>query len=248
MAALEPSPVLEKTVRVLNAVFGFAGIPYWLSFGGLYAIVKNRGVIPDADFDVCCLHGADWERLRRAFENRGYRMSKAIVSDLDGSALYCGYNHPQFAHVCVSFWYRSHGMRWFCHDQHKELSGVGVPPSGYYFKGVPAGDVEDELFFRQVEWPGLDGSVKVRVPLFAGRMLDCLYPWWAYQHQKYNVHNNEVQEEKLASVYHGGAVSRHMVHLSSMADWGNEELVQSELEMGERKWRAEVKKWQKSFR
>jgi len=278
---LWPCDRLEKTLRIMKACLGFAGIPWWMSFGGLYALVKNRGIIPDGDLDLCCMYGTDYTRLVKSLEGRGYRMSKCLVNDTDPSqALYCGFNHLESGndcpkchgalgalpdgshckacggsgksgpiHICLSFWFPHSGKRWYCHDQNKEVHGVGVPPSGYFFKGVPAEVVEDELFFRYVEWPGINGEVKVRVPMLAGTMLDNLYPFWPYKWQRYNVDAvHTIEDEKLSSVFKGGATSRFKVHVDSMAQWENAQHVSGELEKAGKAYRAEVKKWQKSFK
>jgi len=240
---LVPCDRLEKTLRVLHAVLGVAGVKYWLGFGGLYGLIRNNGVIPDADLDICTLYGTDYKRILKAFASRHYVPAKVVLDDTNlNQALYVSLNHPEYVHICLSFWIERHGIRWYCHDEKKELTGPGVPPSGYWFKGVDARLVNDPQGFKSVEWPGLSAAVKIRVPLEAGSLLDQMYIGWPYKWQRYNVENHEVQEDKMMSYYEGGAISRYMVHLKSVADFDSPGIYEPALEEGLRLWKVRRKK------
>jgi len=253
MGCLKPSPMLERTVKMINEVFGFAGVQYWLSFGGLFGIVKNDGIIPDGDFDICVRYGEDWKRIVRAFDSWGMKLSKGIVNDVDKSnMLYCGFNYSgaqkKFAHICLSFWYPANGKRWYCHDQKMEMQPgqVGVPPSGYWFKGVPEHIVDDRSLFKMVEWPGLDGAIKVNVPIMAGTLLDTTYIGWAYKFQRYNVKGNKPEPDKMQSYYRSGAISPDMVHLKSVADFGRKSVYEQAHAEGKAKWDRKLKEVSKT--
>ncbi len=244
--SVSPGRGIEIVLRVLPQAFNYSGVPYWLCFGGLWALVRNSGIIPDGDFDVCTYYGHDYQRIEKAF--RGvpghYVMTKAIVDNTDHSkALYCAYSSQEgYPHICLSFWYLHDGIRYYCHDQHHEVEGVGIPRSGYFFRGIPAYAVEDDPNnFRTVEWPGINQQYKIRVPRAAGVVLDNLYPDWAFKKQHYEVKPGVIEEDKMVSYHKGGAISPYAVHVSSMADWNNEGHVKQELVKSRAAWLIRLK-------
>lgn len=217
-----PSDGLKKSLAIINEVFsGIPGTPYWLSFGGLWAIVRNSGVIPDDDLDICVRYPADFEAIVRGFKSYGYQLKKAILNDVDtGQVLYCGFDRPDLLHICISFWIEKHGKLWWCHDENNDLLNpgeIGVPKSGYYFKGCPKEIIDQDLAFKKVEWPGLRGDNRVSVPIDAGELLDYCYPGWAYKWQRFDPSIGQTGES--VSYYNGKAVSKNMVHLDSIADF-----------------------------
>lgn len=245
--AMAPGPALQSTVSLINAVMRCSNtgwnersVPYWLCFGALWGIVMNRGVVPDGDLDLCTYYGQDWKFIRHGFESRGYKCSKVLLNDVDReSALYMGFepHDHSMPHICLSFWYLHDGIRYYCHDQHHEVHGEGVPAHGYSFKGVPDVLVDPgRENWSMVEWPGISGSVKVRVPTSPGGILDALYPAWAYRKQRYNPKDHQVIDEKCTSVYHGGAISRWMVHVDSMRQWDDAKHVGDQLKDGRARW------------
>lgn len=244
---LKPGKEIENTIRIINQTMNYASIPYWLCFGGLYALVKNNGVIPDGDFDLCTYYGMDYKRIEKAFKGSPgrYNMSKAIVDDTNQDrALYCSFSSEVgLPHLCLSFWYPHEDKMYYCHDQRHEVTGVGVPKSGYFFRGVPSVMLENkEENFRMAEWPGIEQSAKIRVPRFPGLILDSMYPDWAYKKQMYEVRTGApVNEEKLGSYHRGGAISPFAVHVQSMNDWGNPPMVKTELENSKKAWDIRIK-------
>lgn len=243
---LGPGRNLEIALRIIPQAFNYATVPYWLCFGGLWALIRNNGVIPDGDFDLCTYYGHDFRRIEKAF--RGvpgrYVMTKAIVDDTNqDKALYCAYSSQEgYPHICLSFWYLHNGIRYYCHDQHHEVEGVGVPKSGYFFRGIPAYAVDDiPNNFRTVEWPGVNQQFKIRVPRAAVVILDNLYPDWAYKKQHYEVKPGVIQEDKMVSYHRGGAISPYAVHVQSMNTWKNEGHVKQELEKSKEKWLIRLK-------
>jgi len=241
--ALEPGKLLENAIRTIDTAFRYAGVHYWLHFGALYGMALRDGTIPDADFDCCVYYGSDWMKIVKSFESYGYTMSKAIVNDTDSNnIMYCGFNKPEWPHVCVSFWYLHDGIRYYCHDTHHELKPgeIGIPASGYYFKGFPDFFVSDKSMFKRVEWPGINQSFKVSVPVFP--LLDYMYPGWPFVRQKYTINKNQIEHDKMCSIRAAGAISPHMVHLTSMRQWNDTEYIKSELRKGEDRWRQEIKK------
>jgi hypothetical protein len=237
-----PSDILEKTIKVITLAFRTAGIDYWLGFGGLWGLVQNGGVIPDDDLDFCTFYGANWKRLKQVLESRGYTMTKALQNDADPeNVLYMGFNKKDWPHICVSFWYPHNGIRYYCHDQNFEVTNgsVGVPASGYYFKGIPESCLQE---FRYVEWPGIVQNVKVRVPRFPGAILDHCYPDWGYIKQRYTIsHEHQIDPDKTISVFKGGAVSPYMVHVKSMHQWSDSRYINQQIEAGRQKWLNRLK-------
>jgi hypothetical protein len=251
---VKPCKGLQNSIRIIQQVFRLSGEKYWLSFGGLFGIVMRDGIIPDSDLDICTYYGANWQRIKKTFERCGYRFIKALRSDTDPEqVLYCSFedNHSGFGgdkdnhmpHICLSFWYPHGDKYYYCHDQCFEVkSGIDVPKSGYFFRGVPKDLADRPEYFREVEWPGINGQYKVSVPRFPGAMLDYLYPDWAYLQQRYNVgRDHKIDLSRCDSVYHGGAVGRYAVHVKSMADWKNAAHVEAELKKSEKKYWLRLK-------
>lgn len=240
---LEPCAALESALRIADHSFRFSGSPYWLSFGGLWGIVRNEGTIPDHDLDFCTYYGQDYRKIQAAFKSRGYEMTKVLVSDTDkDKAVYASLSSTKgLPHICLSFWYLHDGVRYYCHDQKHEVEGVGVPKSGYWFRGVPANLVEENRI-RYVEWPGVNQQYKVRVPRFAGAVLDHLYIDWAYQKQRHEIgQDRQVLRDRCKSYHKGGATSPYEVHVASMGQWSDQKHIEAELEKSKAAWEVKLK-------
>jgi len=244
---VKPSKELESAIRIINQTMNYASVPYWLAFGGLYALIKNNGVIPDGDFDLCTYYGQDYRRIEKSFKGcpGRYIMTKALVDDTrQDYALYCSFSSEiGFPHICLSFWYPHNGIYYYCHDQHHEVTGVGFPKSGYHFRGVPGTFIENvPENFRMAEWPGVVQTAKIRVPRFPGIVLDNMYPDWAYKTQRYEVRTGApVNEEKLGSYHKGGAISPYALEIKSMADFNNAGLISKQLEKSRAAWSIRLK-------
>ena len=241
---IKPSKELQRTIEIINRVFDNAGYQYWLCFGGLWGLIRNDGVVPDNDLDICTYYGADHKRIAKFFASSpgGYSISNTVISDTDRTkALHCGFNATGLLHICLSFWYEHAGIRYYCHDQNFEIrDGEGVPGSGYFFKGIPSGALQK---FKRVEWPGIEQQVKISVPMYPGTVLDNLYPDWAWKKQRYVIDKNHtVEQDKMVSLHTGGATSPYRLHLNSMNDFGNERMIKQQLEESQRKWDSEIGK------
>jgi len=232
---LPPGKELEKTLQIVDHVMKYTNTKYWLCFGGLWGLVQNGGVIPDADLDLCTYYGTDFSMIAKVFSQSPgrYVMTRAMVDDRDQSkALYCSFSSEAgLPHLCLSFWYLHNGIRYYCHDQMRECEGIAVPKSGYFFRGIPAGYVDDlPENFRMSEWYGIPQMIKIRVPrLHVGSMLDIMYPDWAYKKQRYEVIRNAVHDDKMASYHRGGALSPYAVHVKSMGDFQNQAEIERQL-------------------
>lgn len=235
-----PGPVIQNVCR--DVELAMSGIECWLGFGGLFGIVKNFGIIPDADFDFCVFYGTDWHSVVDRMASKGYSMSRVLLDDTNPKmALYAGFNKPGSPHVCISFWYQWENTYWYCHDQKHEVKGAGVP-SGYWFKGIPSTFIGPGMFFK-AEWPGIEQTFKVNVPIFAGSILDYCYPCWAYNKQRYVIGNSKtVDVSRLGAVRAGHAVSPLMVHMKSMEQWLDEKYIDQEIGKGRTEWEKEVKR------
>jgi hypothetical protein len=242
---LKPGDLLERTIRVVQSAFQYAGVPYWLGFGGLWGLIQNEGVVPDSDLDYCTYYGGSYERLVKSMSMSPgrYTATRVLLDDTNPSAaLYAGFNSSVgYPHICVSFWYKHKGIRYYCHDQRHEVQGVKAPPGGYWFRGVPAEAVDGDEMFRMVEWPGINQQFKVRVPRFPGVILDHCYPDWPYRKQRYNIQEHKIQKDKMASYHKGGATSPYAVYVKSMRQWRNEAYIQNQLAEGRQKWNTRLK-------
>lgn len=250
MKPLPPCKELERAMQIINLAFlcssqtwsEKSSIPYWLSFGALWAIVQNRGIIPDRDLDICTYYGQPWQNIARGIETHGYKIMKVMVDDTcKEKAVYMNFEHATLPHICVSFWYPNKGISYFCHDEKHEVNGIGVPASGYFFKGLPTDLITGNERFTMVEYPGLPGSIKIRVPKMPGQFLDMFYPSWAYRVQRYSAHYT-VDETKTVSVYRGSAMSPNRVHVTTMAQWEDEQYVTEQLTESKKLWLEKLKK------
>jgi len=254
--ALKPGKCLEKTIRLIDFIFKQSRTPYWLHFGGLIGLAKKNGVVPDGDLDLCTYYESNdkWKKIVSLFESRGWTMTKALQNDVDkDKILYCGFNwkHSQtqeeylsenfMPHICLSFWYKHEGIRYYCHDQNREVSGgsVAVPPSGYFFKGFEDKYIENDSMLMRAEWPGIPGDVKISVPILP--CLEQMYPGYIYNQQRYMVQAHEIQSDKLRDCCRTGAISRYQVHVKSMAQWNDANHIKNELEKSEMNWRIRLK-------
>ena len=242
-----PSDILENSLKSINYCFQYSRIPYFMSFGGLYALIRNNGTIPDHDLDICTYYGQDWKKIKKIFEGRGYVCGKVMLNDADpDNALYMSFNHPKFLHICLTFWIKKHGIRWYCHDNQFTVENIGFPKIGYFLKGVPAELVDDETLFRWVEWPGINQMTKVRVPRFPGGFLDHMYEDWGYKKSRYNIDKKHtIIEDKRKSYHKGGAISPYMVHLDSIADFEDAKKYQIRLEEGQKNYKIHLKTTEK---
>jgi hypothetical protein len=234
---------MESTFKIINSCMSYTRTKWWLDFGGLWGLIKNNGTIPDGDLDICCLYPAPWQKIRKMFEGRGYSCTRVMLNDADNSqAVYMSFDHPKFLHICLSIWYPARGVRWYCHDNAREISGEGIPSIGYYFKGMPAELVEGDDKFRMVEWPGINQQTKVSVPVYPGSFMDYKYPSWAYTIQRYNINSKHtVESDKMVSIHKGGAMSPHQVHLNSIADFNRDSIYNAKAQEGTRNYVIQLK-------
>jgi hypothetical protein len=249
MKPLPPCKELERALQIVNSAFlcssqtwsAKSSIPYWLCFGALWAIVQNRGIIPDRDLDICTYYGIPWEPIARGFETHGYQKMKVMIDDTcPAKAVYMNFEHATLPHICVSFWYPNNGLSYYCHDEKHEVAGVGVPASGYWFKGLPTELIDGPERFIMVEYPGIPGSIKIRVPKLPGQFLDNMYPSWAYRTQRYAAHY-AVDETKMVSIYRGSATSPYRVWVKSMSQWEDEKYVIEQHSESRKTWIEKLK-------
>jgi hypothetical protein len=249
MRNLPPGPLIERTIKDINEMF--QKINHWTCFGALYGLIRNRGVIPDGDFDVCCHYGTDWKEIAARAEKRGYTVKKTMVDDQDNRrALFMGL-FKEDMYICVSFWYTFKDLSFWCHDQSQEvISGVGTPKTGYYFKGCPKEFVDNDSKFIRVEWPGIEQRTTIRVPIFAGTILDLCYPAWPYLKQRYVPSGYRFDESKCVSIndptYCKGvaerAFSMYRVKVNSMSEFNDTSKINKQLGENRMEWFEALKK------
>lgn len=249
MRNLPPGPLIKQTIIDIEAIF--QGTPYWLCFGALWGLIRNRGTITDGDFDICVNYGVDWKLISDRAAKRRYQTKKVMVSDqIKSSALFMGLYRDEM-YICVSFWYPFQEYYFWCHDQNNEiLDGVGIPTTGYYFKGCPRHFIDSNSKFIKAEWPGIDQRTTIRVPLFAGTILDLCYPGWPYLKQRYVPSNYRVDESQCVSVnnptYNKGvderAFSMIRVHVNSMSEFKDTVKINGQIEENKNAWMEALRK------
>jgi hypothetical protein len=107
---------------------------------------------------------------------------------------------------------------------------------------MPSWIVDNDQYFKYSEWPGINQAHKVRVPLFAGSMLDNEYLCWGYTKQRYVIdRKHSIDPERMASIHKGGVASRFTIHLDSMSEWGNDAHIKIKLDQAHRAWWARAK-------
>ena len=244
MPVLTPSRQLEHTIMDIQTIFEESKTPHWLMFGALWGLVAGRGVVPDGDFDMCTYYGQDWKPIARAAEAEGYTVKKVMLDDTDqAKALYMGFFKGDI-YICLSFWYPFDKYRFWCHDQFLDVKdGVGAPTQ-YFFKGCPAWMVEGDRFYK-AEWPGVDQRYTIRVPSFAGSLLDLCYRNWAWFKQRYVIQDFRPEFEKMVSVNDPifnrnnpdvHANSPYKVHIKSMAEFKDAAKINLQLKASEEAW------------
>jgi hypothetical protein len=244
MTAINPSQQLERTIIDIQTIFEGTNTPHWLMFGALWGLIVGHGSVPDGDFDMCTYYGQDWRPIAKAAESEGYTIKKIMLDDTDQSkALYMGFFKGEI-YICLSFWYPFDKYRFWCHDQLQDVkSGAGVP-SQYFFKGCPAWMVEGDRFFKS-EWPGVDQRYTIRVPTFAGSLLDLSYRNWAYFKQRYVIQNYQPEFDKMISVndpvYNRKnpdvhANSPYKINVKSMSEFRDVGKINSQLKTSEDAW------------
>jgi hypothetical protein len=237
---IAPGKDLERMIRHIDHAFRMAGSPYWLCFGGLWGLICNRGTVPDGDLDICTYYGQDHNRIKKTCESFGWTNGCTLLNDTEPHALYQRFRSGGM-HFCLSYWYRWRDLLFYCHDSTQEVKGEAVPKAGYWFRGMPAWCVEKPEMLRRVEWPGISGEYKISVPHCPGVILDNLYPDWAYRKQRYVVYEHTIQDDKLASIWKGGAFSRYQVYVKSMRQWKDDKYVRNQLLASEEKYYAKLK-------
>ena len=258
---LKPCDQLEHVLKKINWVFNLQlKIPYWVHFGGLLAIIKKDGYIPDGDLDLCTYYENTHQarKIIKLFCSQGFKLKKILLNDVTQEVVYFGldWGKPQtteqylseqfYPHICVSFWYKHGDQRYYCHDQNNDVAigQEGVPKSGYYFKGFPAHYIQ-EKYLKNVEWPGINQKTKITVPIFP--LLSKMYPAWGYNKQRFYVDKrHNIIPEKMLDVWRETAISEHMVHLQSMNDWNNQALIDKEIAAGRERWEQKVAELKKA--
>jgi len=173
-------------MRVIERSLSNNGRTYWLCFGPLINLIRDKSTDKMDDIDVGVFY-EDYKELDLAnsFNKWGYTLRKKILDDQSKYPLYYSFKHPDFPPVDVFLWYEHNGIYYHTYDYHQEKRTI---PSEYVFKGVPV-----ELFPKRGIHPAHDVNItrtffgKKREPMFNfeinipskyGELMDFWYPNW----------------------------------------------------------------------
>ena len=177
---------LDKTINTVGYLLERARQPYFLCFGTLLGLVRDRNVVDgDTDIDIGIrAEDAREKVIMSCFQRFGYMKHKLIRrDDIDmtdprishETLVYVSFKHLTLPCVDVFIWPKSNGYRWHTYDF---LNESKERPSTYHWKGVKAewldrlekstfGTQKKPLFTRNVFFP-----------LMYGHLLDTWYPDW----------------------------------------------------------------------
>jgi len=175
---------MERSVATVNWIFSRINVNYspmvwWLSFGGLLGLIRDKGFLKDEngnvketeDLDIGIKYeDVDDTQIMSGFQKFDYTLKKKIVNDTNGNPLYYGFTHKEYCDVCV-FCFRKHGnFRYHTFDVNHEGKEI---PSEYVFSGVPA-----ESFDKTISFHWKEIGREVNLPYKYGTVLDWWYPNW----------------------------------------------------------------------
>lgn len=176
----------EGGMRVIERCLNGPGGKYWLCFGSLLNLVRDKSTKPMDDIDVGVFH-KDFKKLNleNSFNKWEYRLKKKIVDDLTGHTLYYSFKHDELPPVDVFLWYEHNNIFYHTYDVHQEKRRK---PSEYVFKGVPAEHfpkpqthpVKDNKIMRTFFGAPRDAmfNFEIQVPTDMGYLFDLWYPNW----------------------------------------------------------------------
>jgi hypothetical protein len=179
----------SKAIRVVNDVFMKMGQKWFLCFGNILHLIRDRTIEKDNDIDVGVFYEkSDGEKIIKAFKYWEYNLHLEIKNDVDKKPLYLSFKSgrtPPMPPIDVFLWYRHDGVRYHTYDAYQERRTY---PSKYKFLGIEEKFLPDpEISAKQDKrlaksffgkWNEPYFLFEVPIPLFYGSCLDTWYPNW----------------------------------------------------------------------
>ena len=200
----------SRALRIVDTVFGKANIKYFLCFGNLLHLIRDRSIEPDKDIDIgCFFETAQATNIIMGMKSWNYKPSAEIVDDKENKHLYIAFKNDgqDLPPIDVFFWYKHGKYRYHTYDVSQEGK---KRPSRYVFKGVEADLLPDPIahwrndknmvrtFFGKWNQPYF--QFEIPIPVMYGSLLDLWYPNWL----------KPVARESM---------SPYVVRLKSCGDW-----------------------------
>ena len=222
---------LDKTINTVGYLLERARQPYFLCFGTLLGLVRDRNVVEgDTDIDLGILAESAHEKpIRACFERFGYRPYKTIrrddVDKVNPNPLvsredlaYISFRHLTLPCIDIFIWYKHGDYRWHTYDFHNENK---ERPTAYHWKGVKSewlDKIEKSTFGTHLK-PLF--SRNVYFPLMYGHLLDTWYPDWKTPRK-------------------GESTSPWQVEFKSCKSFRDKDLVKKQIAASEEKYNAEL--------
>jgi hypothetical protein len=179
----------SKAIRIVNDVFMKMGAKWFLCFGNVLHLIRDKTVEFDKDIDVGCFYEkCDGEQIKKAFKYWQYELHLEIKNDITKKPLYMSFKNtrnPPLPPVDVFLWYMHDGIRYHTFDTKQERA---TTPSEYKFLGIEAKYLPDpdipaksdkklvKSYFGKWNEPYF--LFEVPIPLYYGSCLDTWYPNW----------------------------------------------------------------------
>ena len=178
-----------RALKIAEAVLTKSYTKYFLCFGNLLHLIRDRTIEPDKDIDIGVFYEqADTDAIVRGFEQWQYVPSSRIENDIDHKTFNISFKHKgneELPPIDIFFWFLHDKIRYHTYDILQEKKKY---PSQYVFKGVPAKLLPDpnkqarddtniaKSFFGKWNQPYF--QFELPIPLMYGSLLDIWYPNW----------------------------------------------------------------------
>jgi len=178
-----------KAVRIAAKVLGANHIKWFVCFGNLLHLIRDKSLENDKDVDIGVFYEhmalANPNAIVNGFEKFGYTRLLYIEHDIDEKPLYMCFRHPELPPIDIFCWFKHGKYRYHTFDTLQEK--VKKRPSLYKFLGVPAKYLPDpdgrlpkdptivkQMFFQSTP----QYVAEIYLPLNTGTLLDIWYPNW----------------------------------------------------------------------
>jgi len=179
----------ERALKIIYTVLGSIRIKYFICFGSLLHLIRDRTVEPDKDIDIGVLYEEyDPSMVISGMEKWEYKLVNRVVDDIRGKALYLQFEHQgrlKLPPIDIFAWYLHDKIRYHTYDTRQENKKV---PKKYVFRGVPdkflprpyIHERKDEKLIKTFfgKWNDPYFKMEINAPLFYGSLLDIWYPNW----------------------------------------------------------------------
>lgn len=212
----------EKALRIIIKTMGVGHMKWWLCFGNLLHLIRDKNVKHDHDIDVGVYEEDVSESIiTNIFLQWQYTLKKRIIDNTNKKILYLSYKNRNLPPIDVFVWKKWKEYRFHTYDVLHEDQKV---PSRYIFKGVKEKwlprlgviDMKDDRLkkshFGEHAKPLFFEAVNI--PLQYGTLFDYWYPDWMTPRQ-------------------GESTSPWKVEMKSCSKWSDTVYIKSQLEKSE---------------